>query len=43
MCLPNYWSTMPKAVFTFLKHFDFMGITIKPFCTHEGSGQILFV
>ena len=38
MCLPNYWSTMPKAVFTFLEHFDFTGITIKPFCTHEGSG-----
>ena len=43
MCLLNYWSTMPKAVFTFLEHFDFTGITIKPFCTHEGSGQILFV
>ena len=38
MCIPNYWSTMPKAVFTFLEHFDFTGITIKPFCTHEGSG-----
>lgn len=35
---PNYWSTMPMAVFTFLEHFDFTGKTIKPFCTHEGSG-----
>lgn len=35
---PNYWSTMPMAVFTFLEHFDFKGKTIKPFCTHEGSG-----
>lgn len=35
---PNYWSTMPMAVFTFLEHFDFGGKTIKPFCTHEGSG-----
>lgn len=35
---PNYWSTMPMAVFTFLEHFDFEGKTIKPFCTHEGSG-----
>lgn len=35
---PNYWNTMPMAVFTFLEHFDFSGITIKPFCTHEGSG-----
>ncbi len=34
---PNYWSTMPMAVFTFLEHFDFSGKTIKPFCTHEGS------
>ena len=28
----------PMAVFTFLEHFDFSGKTIKPFCTHEGSG-----
>lgn len=36
---PNYWSTMPMAVFTFLEHFDFNGKIIKPFCTHEGSGM----
>lgn len=36
---PNYWSTMPMAVFTFLEHFDFAGKTIRPFCTHEGSGM----
>lgn len=36
---PNYWSTMPMAVFTFLEHFDFTEKTIKPFCTHEGSGM----
>lgn len=35
---PNYWGTMPMAVFTFLEHFDFGGKIIKPFCTHEGSG-----
>ncbi len=35
---PNYWSTMPMAVFTFLEHFNFSDKTIKPFCTHEGSG-----
>lgn len=34
---PNYWGTMPMAVFTFLEHFDFAGKTIRPFCTHEGS------
>lgn len=36
---PNYWGTMPMAVFTFLEHFDFTGKTICPFCTHEGSGM----
>ena len=30
---------MPKAVFTFLEHYDFGGKVIKPFCTHEGSGM----
>lgn len=34
---PNYWGTMPMAVFTFLEHFDFSGKIICPFCTHEGS------
>lgn len=36
---PNYWGTMPMAVFNFLEHFDFSGKIIKPFCTHEGSGM----
>ncbi len=36
---PNYWGTMPMAVFTFLEHFDFSDKTIYPFCTHEGSGM----
>lgn len=36
---PNYWGTMPMAVFTFLERFDFTGKTIFPFCTHEGSGM----
>ena len=36
---PNYWGTMPMAVFTFLNHFDFSQKIIKPFCTHEGSGM----
>lgn len=35
---PNYWSTMPMAVFTFLEHYNLEGKTIRPFCTHEGSG-----
>lgn len=36
---PNYWGTMPMHVFTFLEKYDFTGKTIKPFCTHEGSGM----
>ena len=36
---PNYWGTMPMAVFTFLEDCDLSGKTIKPFCTHEGSGM----
>ena len=35
---PNYWGTMPMAVYTFLDHYDLTGKTIHPFCTHEGSG-----
>lgn len=35
---PNYWGTMPMVLFTFLERFDLNGKTIKPFCTHEGSG-----
>lgn len=35
---PNWWGTMPMAVFTFLESYDFSGKTIAPFCTHEGSG-----
>ena len=35
---PNYWGTMPMAVYTFLETFDWTGKVIHPFCTHEGSG-----
>lgn len=35
---PNYWGTVPMAVLTFLESQDLTGKTIKPFCTHEGSG-----
>ena len=35
---PNWWSTFPMAVSTFLESYDFSGKTIIPFCTHEGSG-----
>jgi flavodoxin len=36
---PNWWGTMPMAVFAFLETYDFSGKTIIPFCTHEGSGM----
>ena len=35
---PNYWGTMPMAVFTFLENTNLDGKVIKPFCSHEGSG-----
>ena len=38
LAYPNYWGTMPMAVFTFLEAFDFSGKTILPLCTNEGSG-----
>jgi flavodoxin len=36
---PNWWGTMPMAVFSFLGEYDFSEKTIIPFCTHEGSGM----
>ena len=30
LAYPNYWGTMPMAVFTFLEKFDFTGKTIWP-------------
>jgi len=35
---PNWWGTMPMAVYTFLEENGFAGKTILPLCTHEGSG-----
>ena len=39
LAYPNYWGTLPMAVFTFLEAFDFNGKTILPLCTNEGSGM----
>ena len=36
---PNWWGTMPMALFTFLEHYDLTGKRIIPFCTNEGSGM----
>ena len=35
---PNWWSTMPMFVFTFLETHDLTGKTIIPFCTNGGGG-----
>ena len=39
LAYPNYWGTMPMAVFTFVDAFDFTGKTILPLGIHEGSGM----
>lgn len=36
---PNWWGTMPMAMFTFLEHYDWSGKRLIPFCTNEGSGM----
>ena len=35
---PNYWGTMPMAVYTFLESYDFTGKKIVLFATSGGSG-----
>lgn len=35
---PNWWGTLPMAMFTQLEQLDFTGKVVKPFVTHEGSG-----
>lgn len=35
---PNWWGTLPMAMFTQLEKLDFEGKIVKPFVTHEGSG-----
>jgi flavodoxin len=37
LCYPNWWGTLPMAVFTFLEAYDFSGKTIYPLVTHGGS------
>lgn len=36
---PNWWSTIPMPVFTFLEGYNFSGKVILPYCTHEGSAM----
>lgn len=35
---PDWWSTCPMAVFSFLDSYDFSGKTVIPFCAHGTSG-----
>ena len=35
---PIWWADMPMPVHAFLESRDWHGVTIRPFCTHEGSG-----
>ena len=35
---PNWCSTIPAPVKTFLSEYDFSGKTVVPFCTHGGGG-----
>lgn len=35
---PNWWGDMPMAVYTFIEKHSWVGKTVIPFCTHEGSG-----
>lgn len=37
LAYPNWWTTMPMALFTFLESYDFTGKTICPLVTHGGS------
>ncbi|MDR1022742.1 MAG: NAD(P)H-dependent oxidoreductase [Prevotellaceae bacterium] len=34
---PNWWGTMPMALFTFLEKYDLGGKSVIPFCTHGGG------
>ena len=35
---PNFWGTMPMAMFNLLENINLNDKIIKPFCSHEGSG-----
>jgi len=37
LCYPNWWGTLPMAVFTFLEAYSFSGKTLYPLVTHGGS------
>lgn len=38
LIVPNWWNSMPQAVFTFLDDYDFSGKRIVPVVVHSGDG-----
>jgi flavodoxin len=34
---PNWWGTLPMVFFSFFEKYNFAGMTLIPFSTHEGS------
>lgn len=39
LAYPNWWSTMPMIIKTFLESYNFTDKDIYPICSHEGSGM----
>ena len=39
LCYPNWFGTMPMAVYGFMERYDWSGKTIASLCTNEGSGM----
>ena len=35
---PNWWSSIPMPIATFLESYDFSGKVIRPFCSNGGGG-----
>lgn len=35
---PNWWSSLPMPVLSFIEQYDFSGKTVVPFCTHGTGG-----
>ncbi len=35
---PNWWYTVPMAIFSFIEEYDFSGKTVIPFCAHGTGG-----
>ena len=37
---PNWWGEVPMCVYTFIEKHDWMGKSVVPFITHEGSSMV---